>query len=441
MRLRPLLPLFVLPVVALPWACAASNSSPSSSNATSNATGGGEGGAGGAGAMVTSSSSSSGEGGSLFDTDGGFMMDASTEEPPLNADAACAATASEATAEKLPVDIIWMVDNSSSMAPAVTAVTAGLNAFVNLIAAKNLDYKVIMLSIRNKTSPIMVSGGTRYPICIPQPLAGDANCGNGPRFFQSSIDILSTQPLEQFLGTLGQTAGYKLGQTRGGEPWQQELRPNATKTIVVVTDDNARLSATDFETFAGGANPENLNLTLPPGILHPSWNGLFDGYIFGGIYGWGNANDPSVICTFPDGSPKPASSGPTYTTLVQKTNGVRAKICDGNAAWQPFFDAVAQSVVSSAKLNCELAIPEPPSGSLDPTLINVALVSGAQSTTVPRVDGLAACTPDGGWYYDDPVMPQKVILCKSSCDAAQAAVSLENPGKIEVLFGCETIIK
>lgn len=366
-------------------------------------------------------------------------MDASSEEPPISSDAACAATASEATAEKLPVDIIWMVDNSSSMAPAVAQVRSGLNAFASLIASKNLDYKVIMLSLRDPAVQITFGGGTRYPVCIPQPLAGDANCGNGPRFFQSSLDIYSTQPLEQFLGTLGQTAGYQLGDAKGCEPWAQELRPNASKTIVIVTDDDSRLSATQFETFAGGKNPFN-SLTLPPGILDPSWNGQFNGYIFSGIYGWGDAVDPTVLCTYTNGT-QPAKPGVTYTTLVNKTKGVRAKICDGSAAWAPFFDAVAQAVYASAKINCELTIPTPPEGTIDPKLVNVALVSNGVSTTVPGVADANACGVDGGWYYDDPMMPTKVILCKTSCDQAQAMVGPDKPGKIEVLFGCDTILK
>lgn len=366
-------------------------------------------------------------------------MDASSEEPPISADAACAATASEATVEKLPVDIIWMVDNSSSMQPAVAEVRNGLNAFASLIASKNLDYKVIMLSLRDKAVQITHNGGTRYPVCIPEPLAGDANCGNGPRFFQSSLDIYSTQPLEQFLGTLGQTTGYLPSDQKGCDPWKQELRPNATKTIVVVTDDNARLSATQFETFAGGKDPFN-STVLPPGILDPSWNGLFNGYIFSGIYGWGNENDPSVLCTFPDMT-QPAASGTTYTTLVQKTKGVRAKICDGSAAWGPFFDAVAQAVYASAKLNCELAIPTPPQGTIDPKLVNVAIVSNDVSTYLPGVPDAASCGAEGGWYYDDPINPTKVTLCKTSCDNAQTMIGPGQTGKIEVLFGCETVIK
>jgi hypothetical protein len=415
------------------YACAAGNQVPTGAATTEGAGGtGGLGGAGGLGASVSSTSTGP------DDDDGGITVsDAATEEKPIETDAACAAVASEAQATALPVDIIWLVDNSSSMQTAVAQIKLGLNAFAATIESKSLDYQVIMLALRNKQSPITINGGTRYPVCIPQPLAGDDNCGDGARFFQSSIDIYSTQPLEQFLGTMGQTKGYTVADAKGGEPWAQHLRPDATKTIIVVSDDNARLSATDFETFPGGKNPYN-SLILPPGILDPSYNDLFKGYLFGGIYGWGNAADPSVKCSFADLT-QPASSGPTYTTLVTKTGGVRAKLCDGAAAWQPFFDAVAQAVIASAKLSCELVIPPPSMGTLDPAKVNVAIQSGGNQVYLPGVTDAAACGPAGGWYYDDPVTPTKVTLCPASCDAAQASVGPGKPGHIEVLFGCATV--
>ncbi len=361
-----------------------------------------------------------------------------TDTGPIELDAACAIATETAKTEALPVDIIWVVDNSSSMQPAVAEVKAGLNDFATAIGAKSLDYKVIMLAIKSETSPITVGGGTRYPVCIPPPLSGDTHCGDGPRFHHSNVDIKSTQPLEQFLGSLAQTAGYKAGEARGADVWADQLRPAATKTIVVVTDDETRLSAVDFETFPGGPNPNNSALILPPGILDPSWKGQFDGYVFSALYGWGSETTASTVCTYSDGS-KPASSGPTYTTLVKKTSGARAQICAGATAWKPFFDAIATAVVKASKLSCDVSIPIPSKGTLDPGAINVQLVVGGVTTLIPKVKDAASCGKDVGWYYDSDATPTKVLLCPAACDAVNSSVGVDKLGKIDILFGCKTI--
>ena len=350
----------------------------------------------------------------------------------------CAATAVEAERERLPVDIIWMVDNSSSMAPAVAEVQAGLNAFANLIDSKGIDYKVVMLSKRGSTPT-----SNRHPICIPPPL-GTADCGNGPRFFHASLDVRSTQPLEQFLCTLDQTPLYGQGEEYGSEPWSQELRPNATKSIVVVTDDNSRFSANDFEMFNGGKNPFNGSpsnpRSLPPGILHPSRGNQFKGYVFSGIYGWGSLTEPSTRCTYPNKT-QPTASGAVYTDLVNKTGGVRAKICDGAAAWATFFDSVAEAVVSTSRVACDLEIPQADAGILDPEAVNVRVSDGTNpAVVVPRVANEAACGGTAGWYYDDAKSPSKVLLCPLSCEDAQSKGS-DTPPKIEVLFGCQSVVR
>jgi hypothetical protein len=358
---------------------------------------------------------------------------------PFDPSNACVTATEQAAAEFRPVDIIWLVDNSSSMQPAIEAVTDGINNFANLIAGKSLDYKIIMLSLRSKTNPVMMSGSNRWGVCVPQPLAGDANCGNGTRFFHSSIDIKSTQPLEQFLGTLGQTTGYKVGEERGGEPWKDELRVEATKTIVVVSDDDSRLSANQFETFNGGTNPGNPNYQLPPGILHSSWNGLFDDYIFDGIYGWGSTSNPKTLCTYDDGT-QPPKPGEVYTELVKRTGGVRAQICDDATAWSMFLDTVAQAVSGSAKLTCELAIPTPdPPAMLDPSAINVLINDDIGSTFLYKVADANSCSATGGWYYDNDAAPTKVLLCPASCDFARDRLVSHN-AKIDVFFGCTTIV-
>ncbi len=373
-------------------------------------------------------------------TDGSSVRDVLPIDVPrdntLDPDASCTSATAMASVEILPVDIIWMVDNSSSMAPAIDQVIAGLNGFASVISSRGFDYRVIMLSLRNTTRTITVAGSTRYTVCIPPPLAGDMLCGNNTRFFHSSIDVRSTQPLEQFLGTLGQTAGYRLGEARGGEPWRAFLRPEATKTIVVVTDDNSRLTADDFLHFAGGTNPFNSNM-LPPGILDASWGGLFDAMTFDAIYGWGSPTDAAIRCRYADGT-QPPSSGPVYTTLVNSTMGVRAHICDGPTAWGPFFDSVASAVEHTARLSCDIAIPPPPAGTvLDPARINVWF-NGATRSLVGKVADAAACGPTGGWYYDNDANPMRVLLCPASCTRAQTELRGAGHG-VEVQFGCSTI--
>jgi hypothetical protein len=356
----------------------------------------------------------------------------------LAPDAACTAAGVMAAVERLPVDIIWMVDNSASMAPAIEQVIAGLNRFAQLVDARGLDYRVVMLSLRNRERAVTVMGAARYAVCIPRPLAGDDACGNGARFFHANVDVRSTQPLEQFLGTLGQTRGYTTADPRGGEAWRPFLRANATKTLVVVTDDQSRLSADDFERFRGGTNPNSSTFSLPPGVLDPSWAGLFVGYTFAGIYGWGSDTDPGARCTYMNGI-QPPSPGPVYTTLVGRTNGVRARICDGASAWMPFFESVTSAVVRASRIACEVAMPAPPAGQvLDVARINVAITGPSGLQRIGKVRDPSACGPSGGWHYDNDVRPTRVVLCPVSCERAQAEVRGGGAG-IQVLFGCQTI--
>lgn len=367
-----------------------------------------------------------------------FKGDASVPDATEAGFQTCASAAREAKREQLPVDIIWVVDNSSSMAPAVAEVQAGLNTFASLVGTKGLDYRVVLLSLRG-TAPTSVGGKTRYPVCIPPPLGG-ADCGDNTFFTHAAVDIQSTQPLEQILGTLDQTPGYMPGNARGGEPWAQALRANATKSIVMVTDDNSRFPGVSFEGFPGGDNPYTGGLVLPPGILHPSRGGAWKDYVFSGLYGWGTLVDPSIRCTYPDSS-KPTASGSEYTALIQKTGGVRAKICDGSAAWGTFFDDVATAVVKTARVACELNLPTAEAGTVDPSLVNVRVTDGVKpALNVPRVTGEPACAGLDGWYYDAPTSPTKVILCPKSCEGAQSHGGTKLP-KVEVLLGCAAIVR
>lgn len=379
------------------------------------------------------------------DHDAGDPVDASTDanvdanrdaaipDATLDPDAACSSATSTATLVRLPVDIIWVIDNSGSMAPAIDAVREGMNAFADTLLGSGLDYRMILLSLRTPRSG-------RYPICIPEPLAGPA-CADAERFFQIDIDIKSTQPVEHILASI--------------DTWRSLLRPGASRTFVVVTDDNSRtcarptspgcaagdppLTTTSLEDFPGGPNPFN-STTLSPGILDPIWDGMFEGYTFDAMYGWGSETDLEAECTYLDGT-SPPNSGTTYTELVRRTGGVRAQICDGPAAWTPFFDSIATGVVESSRIDCQVTIPAPPVGmTLNPARVNVVVRVGGVSDYLGRVADEAHCDGlRGGWYYDDPAAPTQILLCPTSCTDAQARVVGPDAG-LDVQFGCDSML-
>ena len=366
--------------------------------------------------------------------------DVGTDAPPrdafLSPDAACMGRTNSASLTRRPADIIMVVDNSNSMAGAITGVRNGINAFAAQLAMSDLDYRVIMLSTR---------GTAAQEICVPEPLAGPA-CADSERFFQISVNIHSTTPIEQILGTLAQSAGYTTADASyGGGPWRALLRDGATRTFVLVTDDMQRtcttpgascqagdppLTDTSLEDFPGGGNPFSTR-TIGPGILDPSYAGLFDGYTFDAVYGY---TDGTSAC--------PAGHvGETYTTLVTRTHGIRRQICEGAAAFPPFFDAIAASVVSGSPISCTVDIPAPPPGQMFVVgLVNVLIRGTSGSHYVGNVANLAACdATHGGWYYDDVAHPTQILLCPTSCTDAQAQIVGSESG-LDVQFGCQSML-
>jgi hypothetical protein len=82
--------------------------------------------------------------------------------------------------------------------------------------------------------------------------------------------------------------------------------------------------------------------------------------------------------------------------------------------------------------SCAYSIPVPSSGSVDPAKVNVR-VHGSDHD-LKQVSGAGACAPSGGWYYDDPQNPRKILLCHESCGALPADAG----GGADVLLGCDT---
>jgi hypothetical protein len=106
----------------------------------------------------------------------------------------------------------------------------------------------------------------------------------------------------------------------------------------------------------------------------------------------------------------------------------------GNVVQQ--FQAALAAIQDSA-LGCEYTIPQPAQGMLDYGKVNVQYTpgNGGMAQLIGNVANAAACDPaTGGWYYDNPAMPTKIILCDKQC----TTVSADASGKVDILLGCAT---
>jgi hypothetical protein len=305
--------------------------------------------------------------------------------------AACAGTEVTADFVQLPVDIIWVVDQSGSMNQETAYVQAKINDFAALINASNIDYHVIMIA---RTTPTNA-------ICVPGPLGGSSPaCGNNTRF------RLVNQYVDSHNGPSLAISKYA--------SYSDFLRPNATKHFVFVTDDNSTMSAVNFT--------NGINALAPAG--------MFTGFKVHGIYAYGNGLASG--CTGPFGSG--AADGTIYTTLVNNTGGQRGVICQDD--WMTVFNNITTAIVSGSQVACELAMPAPPQGeTLDPTKVNVKYNSGTTSTTLNQVQTANDCS-FGGWYYDDNTNPTKISLCPSTC----ASVQQDQNANLKIELGCSTVI-
>lgn len=374
-------------------------------SAASRGVDGGQGGAStgnGNGGMNTSGPGTGGDD-PMFTTSAMSGSSSSGIEP----DASCASVSSEAQAQLQPADILIAVDTSGSMDEEIAQVQQNLNKFAQIITASGIDVHVIMIADAS--------------MCIPAPL-GSGSCNGAdeklPSYRHVVHTVNSTDGLQIILSTYSE--------------WQAMLRPNATKTIAIVSDDDSDMGATDFMNQLVALDPTFVGFKFDAIVSFETPDTC--AFCFLNCAGCANSCcNKALLC-----EPISAAEGKVYKQLVQQTGGVIGNLCIQN--FDPVFQDMAKAVVTDAKISCEYTIPTPPDGqTIDPTLINVVHTSGGGTkTTIFNVpNGEVGCGVTGGWYFDDPVKPTKIIVCNNTCTALQSDMG----GKVEVLFGCATEVK
>jgi CubicO group peptidase (beta-lactamase class C family) len=98
--------------------------------------------------------------------------------------------------------------------------------------------------------------------------------------------------------------------------------------------------------------------------------------------------------------------------------------------------AAAMNQIRGSALPCDYALPK---NTTDPKKVNIDFTpQGGMTTRLIYVGDAASCDPvKGGWYYDNPQMPSRLIVCPQTCDMFKK----DPNGRVDVVLGCDIVIK
>ncbi|MCC6644082.1 MAG: hypothetical protein IT374_00720 [Polyangiaceae bacterium] len=322
---------------------------------------------------------------------------------------ACAGVTSKTTPKTLPVDVIFVIDNSGSMNDEIDFIQSKMNAFSSAIGTSGIDIHVVMVSALKGClfgplqgcNPLFLQG-----FCLPAPF-GSGSCpadANPPAYTHPNTYVNSNDGMNVVMKSWPQ--------------WKDALRMGAKKTMVVVTDDDVTVAPYAADGFpngeVGGAAKFIADFTALDPALLKDWK-------MAGIYAF-------TKCA------SAAAEGKVWREAVNQTGGLHGDLCKQDL--QPILDDLQKAVVVGTQIACQWKLPPPPPGlALDPNQVNVVYTDGGGADhEVLYAKGPATCSPaGGGWYFDDEVNPTTVLACPSTCATIQA----DPKASVAVTFGCE----
>lgn len=441
-RSNVLVPLLGLGVLLLTGAsgCSCSSGAEGGVDATAGANVGG-GGAGGDG-----TAGGTGEGGEGGD-DGGTIGTGSSGSNtggggPVTPDTACVATVAHATLTKRPVDIVFVIDNSSSMANEIISVQNNINqSFASIIGESGIDYRVIMISAHGAAEvddSICIGAPLSTATCSPVP---EVPGNNPPIFYHYSHEIRSNDALCVLLGSYNGGMPDQHGVAPSG--WSEWVREDSLKVITVITDDHVGCQsthlerniyiddtrqpwedvATDFEEMLFGLDPAVFGDATAPNYVFHSIVGLHE-------------NEPATDAYAPDAAVveemcgTAVAPGTGYQTLSKRTGGLRFPLCE-TSSYDMVFQAIAEGVITGAVVACDFEVPDSPPGEvidLSTVVVQYTPGDGSDPQSFKQVASVQACAP-GSFYIANGM----ISLCPDACQLVQDDAA----AAVDVLYGCD----
>ncbi len=246
-----------------------------------------------------------------------------------------------------PIDILFVIDNSTSMQDENNALQNNFNTFIQGFLTLNLDYQIGVVTTDMQTPGDM--GQLKGPIittATPDPVAQ----------FNQNTDVPFTDVLEE-QGLDAANAALNAPLINGVNAGL--VRPGSLLSVIVISDedDQSVVSANDMITMLDNyhGDPSLTSLSIVGGPKTGIWP--CGGFLFG------------------------AAPVPTYWDVAQATGGIHLNLCQLD-----MNQIVQQLAVVAAGLSTEFFLNTTPS---DPSAIEVF------------VDGTSVAEdPDNGWTYD-----------------------------------------
>jgi hypothetical protein len=349
---------------------------------------------------------------------------------------ACATINHETELGKKPADIIFMIDNSSSMGEETMGVEANINVnFAQIMGISDVDYQVLMVTKH---------GWGGFDVCVEPPLSGTTDCGGPPinvpgRFYHYSMEVESHDSLCKVLDGMYGSKVDDFGLAPNG--YDQWLRPAAVKIFVEISDDGVTCThngqqfddGDDIQQGQQAAAAWDQTLLLMNPVQFGSQ--LERNYLFYSIVGMWWKNDKSAYA--PDepvvNAPCPGgvAGGTGYQWLSKGTGALRFPVCS-HESYDAVFSDIAAGVIDVTAVPCEWDMPEPaPGDTYDPDTIDVTYAANGMGTPThfTPVDNEGQCV-SGGFYIEPG---PHVVLCPQTCDTVRA----DNNAELEANVWCE----
>jgi hypothetical protein len=308
-------------------------------------------------------------------TDAG-VIDAAASEP------ACDVRTLRAGETYAPVDMVWVVDSSRSMADERARIEAIMNQFVSDAEARNFDLHLVMITRTN---------------IVPAPLGRDEK-----RYRFVDRQVGSNEPLEALIDQFPRYADF--------------LRPEAALHFVIVTDDDSAMKAGEFKRQMDA-------LVGRPYVVHavasPDVNGQ----------PCSTENAPPSCETagrFRGAMCGASAVGREYYALASALGGEEISVCTQD--WSKVFGPLLEAVTPT-EIPCSIDYgPE-----LDLETTRVALKFEESADGLALVAGPMACAlHPAAYYYVDLPNGVQLTLCPEACGATR-----HEGVELEIITNCK----